>query len=548
MPDEQWARQSIFSSVMGGGDFARYILGSDRHALRWSNRRLGEPRAPSRGEQKDAFEASLTARQKAAWDSYLKIRSFEDIYLRLGAAGRKEIGAELSENEMVEVVGKAERDFLKTLGKNKTSAFREVVEPYLNLSTGMRDEFDLPVCIAQRWILKRVFDLGWTVERFGKFDRNCNRYSNSGRSAYKPERIGKKYQWLAYHEFLAHLADNLEFREDTWSDKPNVYGGPWQLWLRDIDPSCLLKSTHRSHWEPNIAAWWTPPCFYSWNDEPDETQWLKCTDSMPPIATLPIVTDPSTGREWFVLECFYDWEEPTPPEKERFDLRRRCIQYSLKSYLVKAEDELRLYEWSEEENFRERRMPESHEQTRVYIGEFFWAPAFEYFNEPYYHHDGWTKGYEPPLPCKVLATTDSYLQEASGYDCSIDESIAVNLPAKWIADKMNLSWHGVEGSYYDQSGNLVAQDPSVNTPGPMALLMDKEHLSAFLAKEGYRLVWMLSGGKDIRSGWKGREEWQGRMDLSGCMRMNEGRVEGMATAYWVTKGPCYTELAKIDLP
>ncbi len=32
-----------------------------------------------------------------------------------------------------------------------------------------RYSFDLS--IAQRWILKKVFDLGWTMERFRKFDR-----------------------------------------------------------------------------------------------------------------------------------------------------------------------------------------------------------------------------------------------------------------------------------------------------------------------------------------------------------------------------------------
>ncbi len=547
MPDEQWAREMIYGSVMSDGDFARYILGSDGHNLQWSNRRLDEPRVLSRKEHKDIFEASLTARQKAAWDSYMTARHGAEIYLHLGAAQRKEFATETSRDELVEAVNQAERELLRTLGKKKTSIFCDVVLPYLDLSPGEQDEFTLPVSIAQRWVLKRVFDLGWTVEHFGRFDRNCVRYRDSGRSAHKPERIGKKYQWLAYHEFLAHMADNLEFREDTWSDKPNVYVGPWQLWRRDIDPSCLLKSTLRSQWEPNVTAWWSPVCFDAWTEEPDDTRWLKCTNMLPNIAPLPIVIDPETGREWFVLECSYNWEEPTPPERERFDHPRRCVRYFLKSYLVKAEDEPRLYDWGKKKNFMGHRMPESYEQTRVYLGECFWALAFEYFNDPYYHHDGWTAGYESSLPCEVLVTTDMYMQESGGYDCSIDDTIYAFLPAKWIADKMDLSWRGVDGCYFDPAGNLVARDPSVRIRGPAAFLMDKELLSEFLDTEGYRLIWTLHGSKDIRGGLGGGQKWSGCMELSGCMRTNSGRIEGLATAYWADQDSQQTVLAKIDI-
>ena len=549
MPDEQWALHSIYNSVMSIGDFARDILGSDRGNLHWSKRRLDEPRVPSRKERHDAFEASLTDHQKKTWDFYLEARHSVEFYHRLDAARRKETyGRDFSEDELKTAVGQAKRTFCRTLGKKKVSIFCDVVLPYLDASPEEKDKFALPISIAQRWILKRVFDLGWTVERFGRFDRRRDRYGNYGRSADKPERIGKKYQWLAYHEFLAHMADNLEFREDTWSEKPEPYVGPWQLlWLRDIDPSSLLKSTCRSQWEPNVSAWWAPVRFDAWAEEPDETQWRKRTDLLPSIKPLPIVTDPGTKREWFVLGCYYDWEEPTPLEKDRFNLRRRYIWYSLKSYLVKAKDERRLYDWAKDQHFIGRWMPESHEWTSVCLGEYFWAPAFEYFNNPYYSRDGWTKGHQHPLPCDVLVTTDGYMQERGSYDCSTDDTISMYLPAKWIADKMDLSWHGVDGCYFNPAGDLVAQDPSVRIPGPRAFLMDKELMSAFLDTEGYRLVWTLLGEKDIR-GVRGRDEnWPGRMELSACMRMNKGQVDGLATAFWVTQGPQRTEIAKIDI-
>ena len=405
----------------------------------------------------------------------------------------------------------------------------------------------ISVSIAQRWILKRLHDLGWTENRFDEFDSNVNRYSDAGRGTAKPERIGKKYQWIAYHEFLAHLSDNLEFKEDPWSEEPSVYDGPWQLSLRDIDPSSLLHSTLRSKWEPNVSSWWAPVKFDAWRDEPDDTVWRKRLDLIPRIASLPIVTDPKTDREWFVLECTYDWEEPTPPEKDRFNLRRRHIWYMLKSYLVKSDDEESFCNWAKNQHFMGRWMPESHPQTNIFLGEFFWAPAFEYSNTPYHGHQGWTRTAQRSLPCEVLVTADEYLQER-GYDCSIEDAISVCLPTKWIVDKMNLSWRGEDGSYFDSAGDLVAQDPSIKAVGPGAILTDKNLMLEFLNSEGYGLVWTLLGEKSIRGSWKKGDSCPGRMELSGYMRMKDGQLSGKATAFWCLQEPEREKIGSIDIP
>ena len=67
--------------------------------------------------------------------------------------------------------------------------------------------FDLS--LAQRWILKRVFELGWTIERFGYFDSYY--IGLHGGEADKVERIGNT-NGLPDYEFLAMLADNYQFR------------------------------------------------------------------------------------------------------------------------------------------------------------------------------------------------------------------------------------------------------------------------------------------------------------------------------------------------
>ena len=78
---------------------------------------------------------------------------------------------------------------------------------------------------AQRWIFQRVISLGWDPEYFAEFDQRVNYWSGS-RTDYKPERFGKKYQWIAFHELMARIADNFHMGRH-YEEDPETYEGPW---------------------------------------------------------------------------------------------------------------------------------------------------------------------------------------------------------------------------------------------------------------------------------------------------------------------------------
>jgi len=441
MPDEERARVHLYNSVMGFGDFARYIIGTNSGHFEWSARRLNEPRKPSRKEIYEDFVESLTDRQRKAWERYHTIRMNVELFRRLDETRRREtFKYEFAEEDLDCAIASTEQSLRKTLGKKKLKVFEEHVLPYLN--NPYKDEYRLDLSVVQRWIFKRVLDLGWTVERFGRFDRDINRY-RYGREANKPERIGKKYQWIAYHEFLARVSDNFEFKGDSWLEKVENYEGPWQGYVRDIDPSCLIRKTERQGWGPHSNTWWFPSSYDAWDSEPNDLKWLGSSEDLPIIEPLIEVTNPEDGSRWLVLEAFYRWKQPTPPREDRFEISRRMISYTLKSYIVKKSDIEELFEWAKKQNFIDCWMPESLKTSLVFLGEFFWAPAFEYHNIPYFYHEGWTHGRNNQIPKEVLVTTSHFMWEDNSYDCSIDETIYSYLPAKWIADNLCLHWNGV---------------------------------------------------------------------------------------------------------
>lgn len=524
MPDEEWARVHLYQSIMGSEDFARYIIGTNSGDFEWSSHLLKGTKKPSRREIYENFVHSLSKKQKEALTRYHTVRTGVESYRILGHQQGIEIyEREFSEEELEDALKKSESSLRNALKKKQLEIFEEYVIPYLNDPN--KDEYRFDLSMAQRWILQKVLDLGWTTKRFGRFDRNLSRCYDYGRSAHKPERIGKKYQWIAYHEFLARISDNFEFREDRWSYKPGNYEGPWQMLVRDIDPSFLLKKTKHEDWRPNTNTWWFPSSYNVWDSEPDDLVWLKSSKDLPKIEPLIGVTDPDNGSKWLTLEASYTWEQPTPPDEEHFEIPRRQIWYMLRSFIVKKSDINALYEWTKKQDLFNHKMPESLTSHEVFLGEFFGSPAYEHFSTPNYGYEGWTRGHKSLIPKEILTTTEHYFWEYQDYDCSIDAVVYVFLPTKWLTDFLGLHWKGTEGKFFDTAGNLVALDPSVRTVGPEALLLHRDALTV-LNEKGYDIIWVFTGEKMIIGGKMTSDEWKGRLEISGSYRIRENKIEG----------------------
>jgi hypothetical protein len=509
-------RDSVGIDTSFAGDFAIYVIGIN-HFFDWSSRRLGESVEPTRKERYESFLESLTKKQKRRWEQYRNILNYIEYYRRLNFEDRiKEFEREFMEQELEEAITGAEQSLRKILGKKKTQVFEEFVLSYLKAPH--EDEYNFDLSIAQRWIFWRVFNLGWTEERFGWFDSN---QSPRGRIADKAERIGKKYQWLAYHEFLARVSDNFEFRGDEWNSSDfDGYSGPWQSYRRDIDPSCLLKSTPRRDWNKQGQPWWFSVPYTAWSKKSTNLEWLQDKDDLPSIEPLINIVNPKDESYWLALETCTSWNEPVALGEER--LARRQIWYMIKSYIVHKEDLDCVYDWAIQQDFMGRWMPESHESFQMFLGEFFWSPAFRYHNIPYFSRSSWTSGRQNRIPREVLVTTDQYMQESSGFDCSIDESFSIYLPSQFLVDQMKLKWNGVEGYFFNQAGHLIAFDPSIREAGPIACLINREALIKFLNQNGYDILWTFLGEKIILND----NPLHGRLEMSGAFRLLNNELKG----------------------
>jgi len=385
--------------------------------------------------------------------------------------------------------------------------------------------FDFDTVAAQRWVLKRVLELGWTPERFARIDENIQ-FRNQRtrlRDNHKPERFGKKYQWIALHELLARVADNCAWRRKYDDDDPE-YRGPWQFWRRDIDPSFVPRQppsgVHRSAAKAD-PPWWAPVSHdFSRAAHQEPLEWLG-QDDFPDVRQLIALKCPETGLDWLAIQGYYSWHARIPPEDDRRTAPRREIWCHIRSYLVRRRHSAGLYRWLQEAGLRERWewMPEPFHLPDVFLGEYPWHQSCERYPREWMNADD----HDDNIPVPVIPTAEKYYWER-GYDCSIEETVNGILPSPFIVEKARLTWARRGFDYSDADGRLVATCPAVEREGPQALLMSKDFILRFLEAERLDLIWVTIGEKLFippRS-----EDYPGRLDVEGVFRLRHGELQG----------------------
>jgi len=524
----------IWSSVMSFGDFARYVIGTNSNMCKWSGRKLKLPE-PNRKKLLEKFKEQLSTKQKEllgkATNPIFGIDLSEMFkYIKVFDPNtEKKLGEEEIKQQKIEENKKQQKAFIKfekSLEEVKRSYFKKEIKPFLDDHGGVNDpleNFDLG--IAQRWIFNRVVELRYDPKLHGEFDKFVN-YNRADRAAHKTERIGKKYQWIAYHEFMALVSDHFEFKGDSWSNLEEDYKGPWNPYIRDIDPSFIIQNDSHINQSTTFSQWKSKLGHYdAWQKKKTDVDWIKTNDDLPnPKNMIQILDD--NKKEWLMLEGFVKWEERTPPEYKKYDIPVREVWYMIKSYIVESNDIKKFYEWTKKQNFMGRWMPESNSFYEIFLGEYPNSVASEDLRGDY---NIWTKSGRgsKDLQIPVVVTDDSYLNEFT-LDCSYNGSISVKLPCKWLVNKMKLHHKYLDGRFYDKKNNLITIATSVFEESfPSALLIDKKALIEFLDKNRYAIFWTLLGEKQLIGRSLSREDFAGRLEISGAYTLkNRGKIIG----------------------
>jgi hypothetical protein len=491
-------QDDIVGSTVNDGDFARYQM--DYKVDDWSPAPRHTPELPSAERIFDEWFAEFRA-----WGSRKQKATFKVLLNAYDAA--RGIHDNQRTPEILELDALREK-FQAALSSDQWEDFRVRAEDFLRFERGQEWRSDRPAPFnrawARRWVCKRAHDLGWTSERFTNFDRT--HYSRE-RTDHEVERIGKKYQWIAFRELLARMADNLACIGEHWPQdgKSVPYPGARQAGFRDLDPSLLISATYYDGWADSRRTWWVP---VQVNLRPMEANerlaWLDSDTDLINGVSLIDLTDGKTGRRWLSLSSLVHARGHGLHDGHKEYQRETWA--ALRSVIVRQADLMAFVHGLQNTTLTDpHSLAHAQLDHSFYLGEYPWHPDLS-------DVDPWMEtGRRQVQGVLVRPTTASYSCERGGYDYSIDRTVSVEIPAPWLAVSMGLHMaNGHHPVYKDANGHVLFFDPSVDQPGSAAALVDRDAFLRMLQREELAAVWVIAGeksvygGRDIGSGFGGR--------------------------------------------
>lgn len=524
-------KSKIRSSLMGfPGDFGNYSMSSIHN---WSPTPITEPRPKTGRECKVEFaEAHL--------DGDLKER-----YLRIVAPPKQpeqeKDELEIDEEKIREEFEKMDTEALLELGnqyekeeeeieKDKETLWGEInaslddkQKEYFRWVSGVWEDRSAAFSRkwAQRWVCKRAYSFGWTNELFDDFERTCSHGRGSGYGSHK-ERVGKKYQWIAYHEFLAHLADNVHWIDRGYSDlEDQKFYGSWQIHARDIDPTIWIRESGEQSYFNEKNVWWQKFKFPidGITDLEDQKQFLWDEEALPDFAKLLTVSKSGSQNEWTVLRGFWNQHQKNDLDK---DAPKLDAWFRLNSLVIAKKDYEKVAKALKTGALVD---PDTvHVQStqhQTFWGEYAWHPSIDHvsgWREP----DSWSRN---SIPVEYFVPISQYEWEQGSTDHSLNESISFYLPAKELIDELKLV-HSQDdfGAWINKSNEVIFLDPSVKEKGASFALIRTDHLQKWLDQNDLEILWLIGGEKQLFS--SGADNYYGRLTFNGLYRKEESKVSG----------------------
>lgn len=339
--------------------------------------------------------------------------------------------------------------------------------------------------------IKRIFELGYDVEKHGKYDRNCTDRVGLRFQLGRKERIGKKYQWIALYELAAQVCDNYQmtvYDNDIGEPHQEYCKGSFEPDIRNIDPTVLVTPGF-DNLHIDIAA-------FSY-DIPNNSyeEWLADFSNTPAFEQC--VKLQSGAHQYLLLTGEYDWKEAKRLGFRSYDLPRKDMWHQIRGYVVKNEYAESLICALSGVDFMGRWMPEAQSNSAMYNKEYYWSDAHTFFNNPYYCGLEWVNIDSDHLNCvfpeKVLIPVKQYYSERKGELNSLNSEIASiywHKPCEEMYTKLQLKYlKGSNSAFVDGAGELVCFESSELIGNDTGFYIRYDKLLEFLKSSSYTLVW-----------------------------------------------------------
>ena len=332
----------------------------------------------------------------------------------------------------------------------------------------------------QYWIAQRVFELGYDRNMHGEYDANVQRMENyhlqDPYSKGRIERIGKKYEWIAYWELMGCFADNYMVEHPWDGDKKIIYTGAWLHFWRDCDPVCVTRRDE----EYKIESWQEYTLRSDW--ELPWQEWLTAQWGMEDIRRMLWRKD-ELGNRWFTLHDYATKHGPKELKgnEYRYD---RFYNYHIWTYFIHKKDKNRFVKMAGKKNFLNHeivRPIDSH--TYYFVREKYWSRACEIdYVETKRLWDDFYRGSKVKVMMPYVTMSGDPEDDQSGTRASY------YMPIRKVFEGMALA-------YADTDGDLLQNGVICATSNPNRshhLLMRSDALMRYLEENNLDIIWVVN--------------------------------------------------------
>lgn len=408
--------------------------------------------------------------------------------------GHKESSPQTQRERLLEVLYES---FEKISTEEQLKAMKEVMIPFYvkELPLEQRHIRLFPTEGVRNRVVKRAYELGFDVELHGRYDRFAKDWTFRN-SEGRIDRVGKKYQWIAFHEVMGILADNYKFKDDNANEGfggYEVFHGTWQHYLRNINPSMVAREKVADADSPDNnedvgeQKWYEEERYDNWEYSGTDEAWASMIKDLPdPVLMIQKVDD--EGTEWLSLNNSKSWDEPKDigKEKHEYKLKRHDACLYVDAVLLKKEDvEQAINDLDNRNLWGSVDVPNDDWQNLV-NREKYWSPAYQ---DVYRNKEDWTDTIEG-LNVPIIFSTE----KACGHieDDQSGTMSRYSIPCRRLFEGLGMDYDAHDGQYIDKKGKLIAL-----TYGYDQILVKKVPLLDFLEKNGLTLLWLVRGEKRV---------------------------------------------------
>lgn len=387
---------------------------------------------------------------------------------------------------------------------------------------------------AMQYILN---DLGYKNELFGVYDYHIG-YTDR-HDTKKLERIGKKYQWIAFYNILARVSDKYQL-EDLYSNE-DKFIGPWNPYVRDFDPTVNMKVCLPDNQKPKFTIN-NSEDFISEQEKDDKkiTEWTEVKANMFDES---LIRSDDSSREWIVLYNFKELYSKSDSHTKNSEFNRsgaQNIRRISQGYFIRREEFSKLEEALINKNFLGRWFPEGYSSVyNLFNREYYWSSGYkdtftrewnEYFEKTgekeivqrqgkipivseydiVFEFKKWEEEIElEQKVADILPAFHKYVWEGD-FDASQDDPTSFHIPCKELIESLKIQQKKYDGYFYDDQNQLIAYD-SVDNKLSHRFLIRKDYIDNFLEEKNYVLFWTNMGEKRFNIGINELKysEWSG---------------------------------------